>query len=130
MALEYKESKKIALRTIILLAIITVIEVAIALVGKGYIIPDFHLPLWLMGLLMISLSLYKAIKIIFEFMHMSYEVPSFVKTVLLPMGLLIWAVIAFMWEGSDWKDRRSIIDKKNKDLEQVDGVGIEAGKLK
>lgn len=119
MALEYTKSKKIALSTILLLAFITVIEVVIALLGKGYIIPGFHLPWWLMGIVMIGLSMFKAIKIIFEFMHMTYEVPAFAKSVLLPTGLLIWAVIAFMWEGADWKHRRALIDSKDKDLELI-----------
>ncbi len=129
MALEYTKSKKVALSTIILLAIITVIEVVIALLGKGYIIPGFHLHWAIMGIAMIGLSLFKAIKIIFEFMHMSYEVPTFVKSVLLPAGLLIWAVIAFMWEGNDWKARRSLINNKNNDIEQVEKKIEQTGQL-
>lgn len=119
MAQDYTKSKKIALSTILLLAFITVIEVVIALLGKGYIIPGFTLPWYVMGIAMIALSLFKAIKIIFEFMHMTYEVPAFAKSVLLPTGLLIWAVIAFMWEGSDWKHRRALIDSKDKDLKEL-----------
>ncbi len=119
MAHDYEKSKSIALKTILLLAFITVIEVIIALAGKGYIIKGFHAPVMLMGLLMIALSLYKAVKIIFEFMHMSYEVPAFAKSVLLPMGLLVWAVIAFMQEGSSWKKRREFVDDKNKGIEQI-----------
>ena len=119
MGLEYTKSKKVALSTILLLAAITVVEVIIALLGKGYIIPGFHLPWYVMGLAMIGLSLFKAVKIIFEFMHMTYEVPAFAKSVLLPTGLLIWAVIAFMWEGSDWKHRRALIDSKDNDLNEL-----------
>ena len=40
----YEASKKIALKTIIILAVITVIEVMIALTGKGYIIEGVHFP--------------------------------------------------------------------------------------
>ena len=119
MGLTYEKSKSVALKTILLLAFITVIEVLIALIGKGHIDLGFKLHWGVMGILMIGLSLFKAIKIIFEFMHMDYEVPAFAKSVLLPVGLLVWAVIAFMWEGSDWKARRNLIDNKNKDTEQV-----------
>ncbi len=129
MGLEYTKSKKIALSTILLLAAVTVVEVIIALLGKGYIIEGFHMPWWLMGLLMIGLSIFKAVKIIFEFMHMSYEVPQFAKSVLLPTGLLIWAVIAFMWEGSDWKSRRNLIQDKNKDIEKVEMKNEQTGQL-
>ncbi len=131
MGLTYEKSKSVALSTILLLAAITVVEVLIALVGKGHIDLGFKLPWYVMGILMIGLSLYKAIKIIFEFMHMTYEVPAFAKSVLLPTGLLIWAVIAFMWEGSDWKHRRALIDSKDKDLyeQQEEAIPAQMGQL-
>lgn len=115
MGLDYESSKKIVLKTIILLGFITIVEVVVALLGKGYIIDGFHLPVWLMVLLMIALSLTKAIYIIFEFMHMKYEVPGLVRSVLLPVLLLVWGVIAFLYEGNDWGNRRDLIDNKNKE---------------
>ncbi|GLR19705.1 hypothetical protein GCM10007940_43210 [Portibacter lacus] len=51
-------------------------------------------------------------------MHMKYEAPGLSKTVLLPMFLLVWAIIAFFWEGNDWNKRRTLI--KNKNNEQID----------
>ena len=114
----YEESKSIATKTIILLGIITIVEVVIAYVGKGIIdigLQDIMSPKLLTVLLggaMIILSLYKAIKIVFEFMHMSYEAPGLSKTVLLPLLLLVWGVIAFLWEGTAWKGyRQKIIDR-------------------
>ncbi len=113
--LSYEDAKKAVFRGLILLGIVTIIEVAIALVGKGYIIPGFHLPWWLMYIAMIALSLYKAYFIIGEFMHMRYEVKGLAMSVLLPTGLLIWAIIAFMQEGDSWKDRREQINEWNLD---------------
>jgi len=49
---------------------------------------------------MIALSLYKAYKIVYEFMHLGHEVPGMLKSVLLPALLLVWAIIAFFWEGT------------------------------
>lgn len=121
MAHDYESSKKTALRIILLLAAITVGEVGIALLGKGYIVEGWHWPVWLMAILMIALSLTKAIYIIFEFMHMKYEVPGLVKSVLLPMFLLVWGVVAFLYEGADWGDRRELIE--NKDKESVEDMG-------
>lgn len=109
----YEESKSVAFKLIIVLAIITVIEVLIALVGKGYI-GGFHAPVWAMAIAMISLSLYKAYKIIYEFMHLGHEVPGMLKSVLLPVLLLVWAIIAFFWEGNDWNVRRTQIEDFNK----------------
>ncbi len=114
MAHDYEGSKKTAVRIISILAIITVVEVAFTLVGKGYIIKGFHIPIIFLGLIMIVMSLTKAYLIIYEFMHMKYEVPSMVKSVLLPTLLLVWGIIAFLWEGSDWGKRRALISNKDK----------------
>ncbi|MCB0659983.1 MAG: hypothetical protein KDC04_03545, partial [Saprospiraceae bacterium] len=45
--------------------------------------------------------------IIYEFMHMKYEVPALVKSVLVPTLLLVWAVIAFLVEGRNWLNNRA-----------------------
>ncbi|NNF35422.1 MAG: cytochrome C oxidase subunit IV family protein [Saprospiraceae bacterium] len=128
MGLSYEESKKVALRVISILGVITIVEVIIALLGKGYIISGFHLPWWFVGILMIVLTVTKAYYIVYEFMHMKYEVPSLVKSVLLPTLLLVWAIIAFFWEGSDWKNRRSLINDKNS--EEVKSVVPEGSDIR
>lgn len=106
-------AKKIVFKGLILLGVITLIEVMIALLGNGHIIEGFHLPKWLMYPAMIGLSAYKAYFIIFEFMHMRYEVSGLMRSVLLPTVLLIWAVIAFLQEGNAWKERRAQVTKWN-----------------
>lgn len=113
MGLEYGAAKKIVLKTIIILGIVTMVEVFIALLGKGYLISGFTMPHMLMGGLMIGLSMYKAITIIYEFMHMKYEMPDLPKTVLLPTLLLVWGIIAFLWEGNYWHNSRAHLKEKN-----------------
>lgn len=108
MALTYEEGKKIFLKTILVLAAITVVEVIIALLAKGYLIKGVHLPHILTGGAMVILSAYKAYLIIFEFMHVKYEVKGLMRSILMPTVLLIWAVIAFLWDGTHWKERREI----------------------
>jgi len=107
--------KKVVIKGMILLGAITILEVLIALLGNGHIIDGFHLPKLLMYPLMIGLSLYKAYFIVFEFMHMKYELPGLVRSVLLPTALLIWAVIAFFSEGNYWKHNRKQIQDWNKE---------------
>lgn len=105
--LSYSESKKKATTIIIILGIITIFEVFFALLGKGHISENISFPLVITAGVMILLSIVKAYLIIYEFMHMKYEVPGLVKTVLLPTMLLIWAVVAFFWEGSYWNNSRN-----------------------
>ena len=84
------------------------------MIGNGHIINGFHLPKYVMYPLMISLSLYKAYFIIYEFMHMKYEVKGLAMAVLLPMTLLIWAMVAFFNEGNKWFNYRNYVNTKDK----------------
>ena len=120
----HEESVRSATKWIVVLAIITFCEVVFALLGKGYIVEGLHFPVAVMAGVMIIVSLIKAYLIVYEFMHMKYEVPGLVKSVLLPTLLLVWAVIAFFWEGADWNKRRTLIDNKNKEsVEDVRSAG-------
>lgn len=112
----YEKAKKVALKTIIILAVITVVEVMIALTGKGYIVAGWHWPWYIMNTVMIAMSLYKAYLIVGEFMHLRHEVSAMGMTIVLPVGLLIWAIIAFMQEGGAWKGNRDVINEKNRAL--------------
>ncbi|MDX2071507.1 MAG: cytochrome C oxidase subunit IV family protein [Haliscomenobacter sp.] len=114
--LSYEESKKRVRYGLVLLAVVTLIEVAISLFGKGHIISGVHgnvIVLATCGLLIAGLSLYKAYFIVYEFMHMKYEVKGLAMSVLLPTLLLIWAIIAFFQEGNAWKNRREDVQKRN-----------------
>jgi len=112
--LTYEESKSKANKVITILAVITICEVLFALLGKGYLVSGVHFPEMLIAAVMIIMSIVKAYLIVYEFMHMKYEVPGLVKSVLLPLGLLVWAIIAFLAEGTYWKNNRAGIQDKNK----------------
>jgi cytochrome c oxidase subunit IV len=109
----YEEGLAVVKRGFWLLGAITIAEVFVALIGNGHIIDGFHLPKLVMYPLMISMSLYKAYWIVYNFMHMAYEVKGLAMSVLLPCLLLVWAVIAFFQEGGSWGARREQILKKN-----------------
>lgn len=109
----YEEGLQVVKKGFILLGLITVAEVLIALVGNGHIIHGFTITKWIMYPIMIGLSLYKAYWIVYNFMHMAYEVKGMAMSVLLPMLLLVWGIIAFFQEGSSWGARRELIKQKN-----------------
>jgi cytochrome c oxidase subunit IV len=109
----YEEGLAVVKRGFWLLGAITVGEVLVALLGNGHVIDGFFLPKWIMYPVMISMSLYKAYWIVYNFMHMAYEVKGLAMSVLLPCLLLVWAVIAFFQEGGSWGARRAQILKKN-----------------
>lgn len=120
--LSYEASIKAVYRGLLLLGAVTLVEVFISLLAKGHIIDGvqhYKWVLYLAGLGIIALSLYKAYFIVYDFMHMRYEVKGLAMSVLLPTLLLVWAIIAFFQEGGSWKARRDQIKEKN--AEEVEG---------
>jgi cytochrome c oxidase subunit IV len=121
-SLSYEDQKKFVFKGLMLLGVITIVEVLFALFAKGHIIPsvtfgkDPGIGHGLYMLAMIGASIYKAYFIIFFFMHMASEVRGMMFSVLLPMLLLVWAVIAFFNEGSSWGARREQIKDKNEQV--------------
>ncbi|MFK8054692.1 MAG: cytochrome C oxidase subunit IV family protein [Saprospiraceae bacterium] len=116
--LSYEQSKKMVFRGLGLLAAITLIEVLFSLAGKGHIpgltfLAGGGFMVYIVGFILIALSLYKAKFIIYDFMHMKYEAKGMAMTVLLPVGLLVWGIIAFFHEGNFWGERRAQIVNKN-----------------
>ena len=116
--MSYEESKKFVYRGLFLLAAVTLVEVFFSLFGKGLIpgtgfMQSYEWVVYPIGFILIALSLYKAYFIVFDFMHLRQEVTSMSLTILMPMGLLIWAVIAFFQEGNFWGERRALVQDFN-----------------
>lgn len=102
----YKQQVSSVWKATAILAIVTIIEVAIAIMYDRFM-HDSGLRVGL-NVFMILASLVKAFYIVSIFMHMKYERAALVMTVLMPLFFLIWFIIAFLWEGSSWLDMRSI----------------------
>ncbi len=115
----YEDQKKLVFYGLKLLGVITIVEVVFALFAKGHIVPSitfgkdggFGQLLYMVA--MIGASLYKAYFIIFFFMHMAGEIRGLMLSVLLPTALLIWAIIAFFQEGTEWGRSREKIKERN-----------------
>jgi caa(3)-type oxidase subunit IV len=77
-------------RIALILLIVTMIEFLFA----------FTLPRGVLLItIFVSLTLVKAFYIVSEFMHLKYEVKSLIWSILLPMILVIWLVVALIYEG-------------------------------
>ena len=93
---EYDHHVSAVWKTTGILAVVTIIEVVGALVY-----PE-SFPRMALNLFFIVMSLLKAFYIVAIFMHMKYEKPALMLTVILPTTFLIWGIIAFLWEGDYW----------------------------
>ncbi len=106
--------KKRVRKTTILLSVITVIELGIGLsiygIHKG---PDPNTLLVLMfkGMVCI-LTLAKAYYIVSVFMHLGDEIRNMIMTIIVPLMLFIWFIIAFIADGNSYKNLRNKFDKQ------------------
>ncbi|SES98435.1 cytochrome C oxidase subunit IV family protein [Hymenobacter actinosclerus] len=48
----------------------------------------------------IILTIFKAFFIVAEFMHLKHETKGLIWTIMIPMGLLIWLLVALITEGN------------------------------
>jgi len=110
----HQENMQVVIKGFILLLIVTLAEVGIALIGNGHLIHGFHLSKWIMVPVMCLLSFYKAYYIVSEFMHLGHETRGMAMSVVLPVLLLVWGIIAFLWEGDAWRNNRKRVDDKEK----------------
>ncbi len=102
---EYSDSRKDVLKTIIILSVVTVVEVGIA-IGYDELASDGGKYKWVINLLMAIFSVIKVIYIMGTFMHLKHEKKWFMITVFSPFAFLIWAIIAFAYEGASWNAMR------------------------
>ncbi len=118
--LSYERKVKLAYKGLFLLAIVTLIEVFLSLLHRGHLISGLENNTFIFygaALLIIVLSFYKAYFIIYEFMHLKYEAKRFATTVLLPAVLLIWLIIAYLWDADSWGNYKKT--RGEDDIEQV-----------
>jgi cytochrome c oxidase subunit IV len=79
-----------------ILLVVTVVEVILGMYFSSAI------PKAVIAFLFLALTLFKAGYIVAIFMHLGDEVKSFLITVLIPLTLFIWFIIAFLADGSFW----------------------------
>jgi cytochrome c oxidase subunit IV len=121
----------VGMKGFIILLFVTFLEVGVALLGNGHLIEGHTWPTWLMIPLMIALSLYKAYYIVSIFMHLGAEIGGMAYTVVMPMLLLVWGVIAFLWEGDNARQNRNYVkDARPAAKEKVVVPPSETGMIK
>ena len=100
-------------KTTILLSVITLIELGIGLLiytmHKGEH-PSHLLILMFKGMVCI-LTLAKAYYIVSVFMHLGDEIRNMIMTIVVPLMLFIWFILAFVYDGNSYNQLRNTYDK-------------------
>ena len=68
--------------------------------------PSHTLVLMFKGLVCI-LTLAKAYYIVSIFMHLGDEIRNMIMTIVVPLCLFVWFIIAFLWDGTSWKNLKN-----------------------
>lgn len=80
-----------------ILLLITIFEFAVA-----FLLPhSYHL---LRVAIFVGMTIVKAFYIVFEFMHLRYEVRALIWVILLPLIFLVWLLIALLYEGFQFSE--------------------------
>ena len=93
---QYNSAVSAVWRATGILAVVTVVEVAVALILGP------HLPKILMNSFYVIASFAKAFFIVGEFMHLKYEKRAFMLSLGVPLVFLLWTIIALSLEGHSW----------------------------
>lgn len=91
-----KQIKRI-MKITLLLSVITIVEVGLGLVGGALGVPH-----WLTATMFLLLTIFKAAYIVKVFMHLGDETKNMIITVLIPLALFVWFIIAFLADGGFW----------------------------
>jgi cytochrome c oxidase subunit IV len=116
----------------IILSVLTIVEL---ILGFWMIdITSEALRLAIKGTIII-LMMAKAFYIVAYFMHLKHELKNLIMTIVVPLGLFIWFIIAFLYDGNSFRNLRNTYDPYFKErstikVEKKDeghGGGHEAG---
>ncbi|MCZ2458301.1 MAG: cytochrome C oxidase subunit IV family protein [Chitinophagales bacterium] len=97
-------------KTFWILLIITIVELALGLLLHKLDLPDNTKRMMIKGVIII-LSLAKAYFIVAIFMHLGDEMSKMILSILIPLLLIIWVIVAFLIDGTAYKQMRNRYDK-------------------
>ena len=124
---EHGSGTKRIWRVFWLLSFITLIELGLGLaiynIHKGEH-PNAMLVLFFKGVVCI-LTIAKAYYIVSVFMHLGDEVRNMIMTIVVPLCLFIWFIIAFLWDGNSWKNMRNTDGGSRPNIEQAAPAALE-----
>lgn len=93
---ESKQQVKKIWKVFWILLVITILEVGLGMFASH------ALPKWVNALFFLGLTMLKAGYIVAIFMHLGDEMKNFMVTILIPLVLFVWFIIAFLADGSFW----------------------------
>ncbi len=109
-------ARKEVIRVTIILTVITIVELAL-----GFVMMSVHNELMrhvLKGAICIFM-LAKAFYIVAYFMHLKHELRNMIMTIVVPLLLFIWFILAFLGDGNSYKELKNRYDPYHHEQSQI-----------
>ena len=100
----------------IILSVLTIVELVLGFWMIG--ITNSSSRLAIKGVIVI-LMMAKAFYIVAYFMHLKHELKNLIMTIVVPLALFIWFIIAFLSDGNSFKNLRNNYDRNFKEQSTI-----------
>lgn len=102
----------------IILSVLTIVELILGYIMYKWVQEDGFLRAFIKGTIII-LMLAKAFYIVSYFMHLGHELKNLIMTIVVPLLLFVWFIIAFLYEGDSFKKYQLTYDRYKKDRSET-----------
>lgn len=94
-------------------------------------IVELILGFWMMGMplesgsrlfvkgVIVILMMWKAVFIVGYFMHLKHEIKNLIMTIVVPLALFVWFIIAFLYDGNSFRHLRNTYDRHFKEQSTI-----------
>lgn len=111
------DAKKEVIRVTIILSILTAVELAFGFWMMG--MSEESLSRHLIKGVIVILMMAKAFYIVGYFMHLKHEIRNMIMTIVVPLMLFVWFILAFLFDGNSFKHLRNTYDPYKKERSAI-----------
>lgn len=104
------------IKVTVILSVLTIIELILGFWMIGMESPGLRMAV--KGAIII-LMLAKAFYIVGYFMHLKHEIRNLIMTIVVPLTLFIWFIIAFLYDGNSFRNLRNTYDPHFKEQSTI-----------
>lgn len=104
-------------RVTVILSVLTIVELALGFWMMSMPL-DSGLRLAVKGAIVI-LMMAKAFYIVGYFMHLKHEIRNLIMTIVVPLTLFVWFIIAFLYDGNSFRHLRNTYDPHYKEQSTI-----------
>jgi cytochrome c oxidase subunit 4 len=114
------------IKVTVILSVLTIVELALGFwmmsmpLGSG-------IRLAVKGAIVI-LMMAKAFYIVGYFMHLKHEIRNLIMTIVVPLALFVWFIVAFLYDGNSFRHLRNTYDPHYKEQSTIKVAPKEEGK--